>query len=274
MVTLMTLREIYDFSPLLAVYSLVLLFFTGACMGSFTNCLQLRLQNKSGSVFGRSACPACSHTLGLLDLFPVFSYLFLRGKCRYCREKISPRYFAVEVVFGLCYAGLLADLGFGFRLLEYLLLFTLLGASSLCDLTTFEVPDSLAIAEAAAFLVFSLTYPNPIERILWGLLAALVYGGGVLALSLLADKIYQKDTLGGADIKLIAVLGLYFGMSKMLFLVIISAIIGIIFAYLAKAGLAKEFPFIPSLAAGAFVTLLFGEPFIGWYLGLFHMHVH
>lgn len=269
----MSFREIYSFSPFLALYSVILAFVTGACMGSGLNCIFFRLREKA-SLFARSRCPHCGHTLGLRDLFPLFSYIFLRGKCRFCREKIASRYLFIELAFALCYTGLFCTLGVSRRLLEYILLFTLLLLSSLSDITTMEVPDLFPLLEAGVFALFLLTYPHPLERLLWGLLSALVYGGGILLLSLLADKVYKKESFGGADIKLIAVLGLYFGMKEMLFLVIISAIIGIIFACAAKAGLAEEFPFIPSLTAGAFITLLWGEKFITWYLHLFNLHNH
>lgn len=256
------------------VYCLFMAFIIGACFGSFVNCLQIRLQNKSGSVFGRSKCPGCGHTLGVLDLFPVFSFIFLRGKCRYCGAKISPRYLAVEVVFGLCYAVILAVFGFSWLTLEYLLLFTLMGAASLSDISTFEVPDSLIIAQAAVFLAFLITHDDPLHRLISGVISAVVFGGAILVISLIADKAFKKDSLGGADIKQIAVLGLYFTMPQMLFLVIVSAIVGIIAALIAKAGLKKEFPFIPSLAVGALVTAAVSQPFIDWYLGLFYVEEH
>lgn len=264
--------NIFYFPTYLTAYILILMFIIGACMGSFINCIQLRLTNKSGSILGRSSCPGCGHKLGLFELFPVFSYIFLGGKCRHCKEKISPRYLCVELIFGAFYTAFPAVFGISYQALEYLILFTLLGASSLCDITTFEVPDSLAVIEAVVFLLFAFTYPEPWVRIKTGLLGALIYGGGILLLSLAADKIYKRDTLGGADIKLIAVLGLYFGPVKMLFLVILSCLIGIVVAMIVKAGFGKEFPFIPAIALGAFVTAIAGEPIIRWYLGLFHIH--
>ncbi len=262
------------FSAPWVVYSLFMAFIIGACVGSFTNCVQLRLQNKSGSIFGRSQCPNCSHTLGVLDLFPVFSFVFLRGKCRYCKAKISPRYLAVEVVFGLCYAVLLAAFGFRWITLEYLLLFTLMGAASLSDISTFEVPDLLILAQAVVFFVFVVSHPDPLQRLISGAISALVFGGAILVISLIADKVFKKDSLGGADIKQIAALGLYFTMPQMLFLVIVSAIVGIVAALIAKAGLKKEFPFIPSLTVGALITATVSQPFIDWYLGLFYVEEH
>ena len=261
--------SIFYFNPLLAAYMLLLMFFIGACMGSFVNCIQIRLSTRSGSIFGRSECPSCGHRLGVLDLLPILSWIFLGGKCRYCKSRISPRYVIVEAVFGLIYSGLLARFGLSWLTLEYILLFTVLAAASLSDISTMTVPDWLHIAGAAVFLVFLAAHSEPLIRLRDGALGAVIYGGGVLAISLIADKIYKKDTLGGADIKIFAVLGLFFGPVKMLLLIILSCIIGLILALIAKAGLGKEFPFIPSITAAAYIVALCGDGVIGWYLGLF-----
>lgn len=266
--------SIFSFPPYLSIYALIMAFAVGACIGSFVNCVEWRLANKKGSVLGRSNCPKCGHKLGFLDLFPIFSYIFLRGKCRYCREKISPRYIAVELVFGLTFAGLLAYFGLAFQTLEYLILFAILGAAALSDIETFEVPDSLHIAAAVNFLVFLATHADPLKRLLWGIVAALAYGAALLGLSLVADKAFKKDSLGGADIKLIAVLGLYFGPKSMLFLLIISCIVGLILAFIMKAGWQREFPFIPAIVISAYISVFTAEPFINWYLGLFNLHTH
>ncbi len=257
------------FNPLFAAYLIFLAFFAGACAGSFVNCAVIRLTNKSGSLFGRSRCPDCGHPLGILDLFPVFSYIFLRGKCRYCREKISPRYLLAELCFGACWGVLFAVFGFSRLTLEYILMMTLLCAESLSDIESFEVPNSLHIALIANFALFLFTHDEPLKRLIWGAAAFIIFGAGMLILSLIADKIYKKETLGGADIKLFAVLGLYFGPGKMLFLLIISCIAGLLLTFVTKKSLGSVVPFIPSITLGAFITVLAADPFIEWYMGLF-----
>ena len=253
----------------MSAYLLVLAFLIGACMGSFVNCVVIRLCEKSGSIFGRSECPKCGHRLGIFDLFPVFSYVFLRGKCRYCKEPVSFRYIAVELIFGAGYLGLLGVFGLSWLTLEYVLLFPILAAASLSDIETLEVPDSLHIAAIAVFAAFIMTHGDPLDRLISGLIGLAIYGGGLLVFSLIADKIYIKETLGGADIKLFGVLGLFFGPVKMLLLLILSCLLGLGGAAIVKAGLGKEFPFIPAIALGAYITALFADPIVGWYLGLF-----
>ncbi len=267
--------SVFLFNPLMSGYLLILIFFIGACMGSFINCAQIRLSSRSGSIFGRSECPSCGHRLGVLDLIPVLSWIFLGGKCRYCKAKISARYLAVEVIFGLAYAGLLARFGLSLLTLEYIILFTVILAEALSDISTLTVPDRLHIAACAVFLVFLPAHDNLLNRLFSGILGAVIYGAALLVLSLIADKIYKKDTLGGADIKLVAVLGLFFGPVRMLLVLILSSVLGLLAALIFKAGLGKEFPFIPSITLAAYICALFADPIINWYLGLFSLgHIH
>ena len=267
--------SIFYFSPIFAAYMLVLAFILGACIGSFVNCIEWRIHNKKGSILGRSNCPNCGHKLGFFDLIPIFSYIFLGGKCRYCKEKISFRYLGVELVFGAAFAGILAYFGLSWQTLEYLILFAILLAAALSDIVTFEVPDTLHILAVVNFLAFLVTHEDPLNRLLWGVIAGLVYGAVLLIISLVADKVYKKDTMGGADIKLIAVLGLYFGLKSMLFLLILSCIVGLILAMIFKAGWQREFPFIPAIVLSAYICIFIAVPFINWYLGLFHLdHNH
>lgn len=255
--------------PIPAIIGLLALsFVAGSCMGSFINCMQIRSREHK-SVFGRSSCPRCGHTLGLLELIPVFSFLFLRGKCKNCREKISPRYFFVELVFGLSWVYTAAFFGWQPLTLEYLILFTVLLSEALWDLDIFEVPDFLHIIAAVNFLIFLPTHQDPLHRLVWGAVSGLIYGGGLLLISIVADKVFKKDSIGGADIKLFGVLGLYFGLSQMLFLIILSCIIGLILALIFKSGMQKELPFIPAITLSAMICAVCAEPFINWYLSLF-----
>ncbi len=262
------------FFPLPAAIGLLLLaFMTGACFGSFINCIQLRVKDKK-SVLGRSECPNCGHRLGFFELIPVFSYLFLRGKCKNCREKISPRYFLAELCFGLAWALTVAFFGWQWLTLEYLVLFTVLCAEALWDLDIFKVPDTLHILAILNFLIFLPTHPEPLKRLLWGALAGLIYALAILVLSLIMDKVYKKESIGGADIKLLFVLGLYFGWKSMLLLLILSCFIGLLLAAVFKAGLQKTFPFIPALVVSAFICAVWAERFIGWYMSLFDLGAH
>lgn len=261
------------FTPVAAVGMLAAVFFAGAVAASFINCMQIRLQKGEG-IWGRSHCPGCGHTLSPLELVPVFSWLALRGRCRHCGERISVRYFLTEVIFGAMYAGILLRFGLGWAALEYTVLFTVLAAECLWDMATFEVPDVLHLLAAANFLLFLGTHPAPLVRLRDGFFTSLGFGAAILVTVLIADRLLHKDTMGGADIKFIAVIGLYLNWAQMLLMLIVGCLVGIGVSLGYKAGWKKAFPFIPSLSVAVYFCVLAADPIIQWYLGLLEPALH
>lgn len=255
-----------DFLAAMRIYLLILAFIFGACIGSFVNCAADRYCAKESILRGRSHCPVCHHALGFLDLFPIFSYLFLRGKCRYCGAKIPIRCLLTELTMGLSF--LLAALKFGFTLqaLECCMLLAALLAVALIDFDTMEIPDGLLLFGAVVFEAFLFAYDNWQERLTQGLLGAVIYGGGMLLISLIMDAVLKKESLGGGDVKLYALLGLFLGPAVGLVCLILSCLIGLLAAAFGKKG---EFPFGPSIAIAAFISLMVGEKIISLYLSIF-----
>lgn len=246
----------------MVVYFSVVSFIFGLIFGSFGNCWAWRLVHHESIVKGRSHCATCNHELGALDLIPLFSWIFLKGKCRYCGEKISVRYPLAELILGLYFLTVFLVYGLSLECLRLMILGFLLLVMSLVDLDIMELPDGLMIAAAVCAL---LRLPNW-KSILLGLVAISV---PVLLISLVMDKVLGKESIGGGDIKLLAVLGMHFGAGKTLLLLIVSCLLGIGFAYLAKKGKGKEFPFGPILALSSWFTALFGNAIINWYTNFF-----
>lgn len=256
----------------------------GLIFGSFLNCTAMRIVRGEDFVKGRSHCMSCGHELGAADLVPLFSYLVHRGRCRYCGAKISVRYPLTELTFMLLSLGLyVAIIGFGGLTLPAILLFFkcwfLVGCLfvlSLTDLEIFEIPDGTLIAGAISWVIFTiLELILGIHGIMWALhhvLAGLIVGGLMLLISLIMDKVLKKDSLGGGDIKLFALLGLYLGYAGSYELVLLSCVMGLVFAGARKALFAeasREFPFGPSIALSGYLLLIFGDMITDWYLGLF-----
>lgn len=240
----------------------------GAALGSFLNCAAYRVTRGESFTRGRSRCPKCGATLLPRDLVPVLSWLFLRGKCRCCGEKISARYPLTETAFALL--TLLCVLRFDLTLLcaRNLVLLACLFCLSLTDWDACIVPDGCLLIAA---LSWALTAPFLGETWAWAgkrLLAAVVFGGGMLLLSLAMDKITGRDTLGGGDIKLFAVTGLYLGLLGGLFALILSCVLGLVCARLLHRARGEAFPFAPSIAAATAAMLFFGDGLVAWYLGL------
>ncbi len=255
--------------PLAAeIYYFILAFVLGACIGSFVNCAADRYVAKESVLRGRSHCPACGHVLGFFELVPIFSYLFLGGKCRHCGAKIPMRCFGVELLGGTVYASIAYFSGLSFEALEYAVLFPALLAVALIDLDTMEIPDGLLLFGAVLFLAFLPLHKDAFLRAEAGFYGAVAIGGGILAVSLLLDLVLHKETLGGGDVKLFAMLGLYTGIWRGLLLLILACILGLLFLLFGGRNKKKEFPFGPAIALAAAITLLTGQGIIDWYLSL------
>ena len=250
-------------SPAITAYILAVTALLGLVMGSFCNAWAWRLAHGESIARGRSHCAVCGHTLAAKDLIPLVSWLTLRGKCRYCGEPISPRYPAVELVSGLYYASILLRYDVSWDALRFLILGSLLLTASLVDLDTMELPDGLLLAAA---LLALLRLPGGWKSALLGAVAISV---PLLLLVLLADKLLGRETMGGGDIKLVAVLGLHFGPLQTLFLLILSCVLGLVLGAAMKKAKDSPFPFGPALALAGWLTALCGAPLVSWYLSFF-----
>lgn len=252
--------SIYD-STFLTVYCVVLAFILGSVFGSFLNCVSDRIIAHEKWWTGRSKCDACGHELGILDLFPVFSYLFLKGKCRYCGTKLSSTYMFSELGLGILFVVMVLVHGtLDLTLLKDLGLVTCLYGLSLSDLKSYEIPDGFILTGIIWWLLFGFD-PK-------GLAAGSVIAGSVLLLSLLMDKILKKESMGGGDIKLFFVVGLYLGLYGSLFNLILACLFGLLLVVILKK---NKIPFGPAIAMATYISLLYGSQFVNWYMSILGM---
>lgn len=247
----------------------LLIFFAGACVFSFLNVIVYRVPKGMSFVKGRSVCPACGQELKARDLVPVFSYLFLKGKCRYCGSKIGIRDTLTEIFGGA--AAVFCTVYYGYFGGDYVgaafvFAFTgILTVVSLMDLDTMEIADgcSVAIVVLAVLAVFLTKELTIVQRLV---------GMVCISVPMLLLAIVIPGAFGGGDIKLMAAGGLFLGWKMTL----ISAVFGILFGggygiYLLaskKKGRKDQFAFGPFLCAGMIAGLLFGEQAVSWYLGM------
>lgn len=284
------------FDPAQAAILLGIAAVLGACMGSFVNCLAWRLVNGESVLKGRSHCPRCGHTLGVLDLVPVVSWLALRGRCRHCGEPVSPRYVVVEALLATLLVALLAVQGAGVPWVAYAALVTVLLGAALVDLDTFTIPNGFVIAGAliwvasvwfmrppfdGTFGVGSLFVPlvgaGWLAVALDGLAGAVAVAGGILVFSLVFDAVTGRASLGGGDVKLLFVVGLFLGLAGSLLNLLVACVLGLAFAVVrglstrsaSESVGTKAIPFGPAIAAATAVTLLAGPTLLTWYTGLF-----
>ncbi len=262
--------SIFELGPVWAVYICAVAGLVGACLGSMLNCLALRMA--AGKPWGgkeRSVCMSCGHVLGAWELIPVVSFLVQGGKCRHCGSKLSVRYPATELLMAAVLVSLVCRFGIRLETLSVGVLCACLLALSLVDLDTQIIPDRFLVIPAVTQIAL-LLYRGGFHGLFHGVLPGLILGGSVLALTLIMDKILKKDTMGGGDIKLLAVLGLYLSLGECLLLVLIACVLGIAMAAICmKVDAKTAFPFAPALSAAAWLTLLAGGPIVSWYLSLF-----
>ena len=252
---------------------MILLFaILGMAVGSFLNVCIDRLPHNKSIVLPPSHCEACQHKLAAKDLIPVFSYLRLRGRCRYCQASIPRRVFWVELATALIFAflcwhyGLSAELGV---MIFYACLFIII---FVIDLEHGLILNKLVYPGMVVALLLAL-YPWPwLNESMVMRVAYAALGGGIGFAIFLLIAIVSRGGMGWGDVKLAALIGLATGFPLVFVAIIMGAIIGGIVAVallIAKKRKRREtIPFGPFLAVAAMITLLWGSNILSWYLGL------
>ncbi len=241
----------------------------GLAVGSFLNVVIYRLPRKMKFIMERSVCPNCANRLKWYHNIPLLSFLFLRGKCAFCQVRISLRYPLVELLCGLFFVYLYWQYGASFTMAAYALLAVMLLVIFFIDLDYQIIPDVVSLPGIAIGLVFSLL-PEGIG-ILPSLTGLLVGGGSLYAIALLGDWLFKKESMGGGDIKMAAMLGAFLGWQKVLFVFMASAVIGLVVSvvvmfFSARVRETRMIPFGPFLALAAVVAVIYGERIIAFYL--------
>ncbi len=242
----------------------------GAVIGSFLNVCIYRLPRSQSIVSPRSRCPSCGTPIAFYDNIPILSYFFLKGSCRSCHARISPRYPFIECVNAAAYISLWYKYGCNLAVLFYAVFFSMLLVISMIDLDFRIIPDALSISGVAlgfiaSFFVKSVT---PLQSIL-----GILTGGGFLFLvAVIYEKVAHKEGMGGGDIKLLAMIGAFLGWQALPFVILISsfsgALVGIFVIAILKKDMKFAIPFGPFLSFGATLYLFMGPMMIHWYLNL------
>lgn len=240
----------------------VFVFLFGLCIGSFLNVLIYRLPRGMDVAHGFSMCPACEHRLYPVDLIPLFSWLFLGAKCRYCKAKISFIYPFVELLNALLWLGMAMRFGMTLKALAYAVVASCLVVVAFTDWQKMEIPDSMSVVIALAGLLLffvddSLSFS-----------ARLI---GAFCVSVPMLLLAMAGAMGGGDIKLMAALGLCLGWKLTLFTTFFGAVMGTLAVLLlakTKARLGRLIPFGTFLAIGGVCAVFFGQAFLDWYFNL------
>jgi leader peptidase (prepilin peptidase) / N-methyltransferase len=223
---------------------------------------------KYNLVVPRSACPSCGHEISAVENIPVISYLALRGRCRNCKIKISPRYPIVEALTGVL-SGLIAwHFGFGAAGLSALILLWALIALTFIDADTQLLPDSITMPLIWLGLIVNIdrTFTDLQSSVLGAVFGYLALWSVYWAFKLLT----KKEGMGYGDFKLLAALGAWLGWQMIPLVILMSsvvgAIVGVVLIVLARLGRGVPLPFGPYLAMAGVIALLWGQPIMDTYL--------
>jgi leader peptidase (prepilin peptidase)/N-methyltransferase len=244
------------------------LFIIGTIIGSFLNVVIYRIPEDKSIIYPpNSFCPKCGHKLSPLDLIPVLSWVFLRGRCRYCKAPISIQYPLVEVLTGTLFVLVFSVYGISIKTITSLILVSVLIAVSFIDIKYKEIPTEITVTGfilvLAAYIFSFITKIMTIQELL-------DYLYGFLLAAVVMFIFALPGWMGGGDFKLSAFIGFVLGFKLTIVFLFFSFVIGGLVSMaqmiFAKKFVEKYVPFAPYLALGSITALLFGHQIINIYL--------
>jgi len=237
----------------IVTYSLIII--SGLVVGSFLNVCISRIPEEASVVYPPSHCPKCNSKLKAQDLIPILSYLMLRGRCRYCNEKISIRYPIVEALTAALFLIFYIKAGFSVQFFALMIFSALLILISFIDIEHLIIPDFLVLIGIGVGLAYSIYGGNLVESlqgICFGFLFMFILGTA-------AKFALKKEALGDGDIKLLVMLGANLGVERTLLSIfgasVAGAAVGISMILLNMLKKEDYIPFAPFLALGAVVSI-------------------
>lgn len=254
----------------------------GVALGSFSTALIYRVprniswirdnteskDSQSQTKSARSSCPHCDHRLGYKDLIPLFSWIFSKGQCRYCSEKISPIYPLAEITCCLTALGIYAVYGLTVHSFMMILVLPFLVALLFIDFQVFRLPNQLvfimallALIDIALVYIIALVDGSSLDEFhvpaLSRVSAAFVYGGLLWLAGFSVSKVLKKPSLGLGDVKFYAAAGLWLGIAYLPDFMFLCGLLGLIWGFWYKRTYnSVRFPFGPALIAAFYAGLL------------------
>jgi len=224
----------------------IFIFILGAIIGSFLNVVIYRIPLGKNIAFPQSYCPSCNTPLKWWHNIPIFSWIFLRGKCYFCHAPISKRYPIIELLSGMLFVIIYFKIGLVWYLPFIFASFASLLALSMIDFDHMAVPDSVNLAA----LIFALVQPGFMHAALYAAIAAI----GLYAVGLIASKLAKKEAMGSADVIVAGTMGALLGFPLFFVALFLSAILAMIPALIYSQ---RGVPFVPFLALGTLIVYIF-----------------
>lgn len=252
---------------LLTISIYICIFLFGIVIGSFLNVCILRIPNGESIVTDRSHCMSCGYQLKWYDLVPLFSYLFLGGKCRKCKKHISMQYPIVEAVNGILWVLFFAVNGISIDSVLYCLMTSALLTLSVIDFRTYEIPFGINVFILALGLI----------HLVFHLQDWLTYVIGLLLVSTFLEILVivsKGRAMGGGDVKLMAAAGFLIGWQNSLLALFLGCIVGSVI-HLIRMKISDQDHVLamgPYLSIGILIAALWGQKFFDWYLSFYHFN--
>lgn len=242
-----------------------MIFIAGTIIGSFLNVCIYRIPREESIVYPPSHCTKCKNKIKIYDLIPIISYIILRGRCRYCRSKISIRYPLIEFLAGLIFVMLFNMYGLSLTFIRYAAFISILIVVALIDYDTTNVYFSTILIGIIFSAIFICTYIYigvPVKDYIYGG----ILGGGILFLIWLLTH----GNMGLGDVEICFVCGLFFGIELTLLMILLAFIIGSLCAsILVLSGRKSRKDYIafgPYILMSSIICSVFGESIFNFML--------
>ncbi|MBQ6546816.1 MAG: prepilin peptidase [Bacilli bacterium] len=238
------------------IYFTIAFLLIGLIFGSFYNVVGLRVSKKENLLFPGSHCPKCNHKLKPYELIPVFSFIFLKGRCKKCKERISIMYPFIELCTGILFAVSFYKYGFSTDLILALLLSSLLMIIVVTDLNFYIIPDSIIVAFGILIFIYNIIDKGILDACTYVVYGLLMFGL-MYALMKFGNALFKKESLGGGDIKLMGILGMINKPIVSITALSLAAFIALPCSiYFLKKNKDKVIPFGPFIVIG-FILIMF-----------------
>ena len=250
----------------------VFVFLFGICIGSFLNVCIYRMGREQSIVSPASHCPHCKQPIRPYDNIPLLSFILLRGRCRDCKGRIPFRYFLVELLTGLFFVALFLRFGLSVHAFSYTLLVCGLIIATFVDFDFRIIPDEVSIGGIVAGLLLSFLFPilhnaaNHLLGLRQSFLGVLVGGGVLWLLGCLGDFIFKKESMGGGDIKLLAMIGAFLGWQTALLTLPVASLAGAVVGVIIKLRTKESvIAFGPYLALGSVICIFWSKEILYYF---------
>lgn len=238
------------------IYYMIVTFIFGAVLGSFYNVVGYRIPKGESLITPSSHCTKCNHKLGASELVPIFSWIFLGGKCKNCKEKISCFYPVFELSSGILFALSYHLFGFSIQFLISITFISMLLIIIISDYQTMIIPDEVLISSSIILLIEFMIKDGG-NSILGHLLDVFVSFLLMFLLKKIGDFLFKKESMGGGDLKLMAVIGMVLGWKVALICIFLASFIGLpISLIILFKNKTDIIPFGPFLSVSAIILFL------------------